>query len=357
MTQFTYLLGAGASAKSIPVVNDFVKSLKNFSEYLERFTIMEDTYDKAYKIDTKPSDIIIPFTKSVEWLAEECGNHSSVDTFARKLYLANRQKELIILKTVVSEFLLYQHMKNGIDNRYDAFFAALLSKSESSDLVLPDNIKILSWNYDKQIEYSIAQFHNIYQNEYIENFLQVSPRYEGTAIDPKCFCLFKLNGTIGGTIQNNGKYIPLYMEYNLIGKNITDEIEQLIIKNILFRYQFIENRIKLLGRYNSETPLDDYPTILYSWERNTVFDFVRNNALDSTKETDILVIIGYSFPTFNRELDKKLLKNMSSLKKVFIQSPESSIKGVMQRFKSLNESDVHVEPITNVEEFYIPFEF
>ena len=48
---------------------------------------------------------------------------------------------------------------------------------------------------------------------------------------------------------------------------------------------------------------------------------------------------------------------MGNLKKVFIQSPKESIEGVIQRFKSLYKKDIDVNPITNVEEFYIPFEF
>ena len=56
---------------------------------------------------------------------------------------------------------------------------------------------------------------------------------------------------------------------------------------------------------------------MYSWENNPVFDNIRTNALKATKETDILIIIGYSFPTFNRNIDKSILKNMIRLKKVF----------------------------------------
>ncbi|MBR8534270.1 hypothetical protein KDU71_01775 [Carboxylicivirga sediminis] len=356
--QFTYLIGAGASALAIPVINDFAKNLVEFAEYLEKFKLKEDKYPESYGTDSRPSQIKDKFIENIRWLANECEAHSSVDTFARKLFLSNRQSELIKLKGIVSEFLLWKQNENGIDKRYDAFFAALLEKG-SSGLTLPKNVKFLSWNYDKQIEYSVSQFKNPSDDRMIENFLQVSPRAEGTAIDTEDFCLFKLNGAIGGTIKNGGTYVPMRMDFNLVGEKITDDIEQNIMKNMMFRYNLIENRIFHEEYYGNTEDIDEYPTIMYSWERNPVFEFVRTNALSATRKTEILVIIGYSFPTFNRNLDKKLLQNMENLRKVFIQSPKDSIKGVTQRFKSLYESitEIEIEEITNVDEFYIPFEY
>lgn len=356
--QFTYLLGAGASALAIPLIIDFANQLLKFAGYIEKFVFDDDSFHISYHIDSKPSELKERFSKDIIWLSNECLTHSSVDTFARKLYLANRRTELTKLKGIVSEFLLMKQIQNGIDKRYDAFFASILDKIDSR-LILPKNVKILSWNYDKQIEYSIAQFKNPCDDKIIENFLQVSPRAEGTAINLDDFCLFKLNGAIGGTIKNDVDFVPLIMDYSLVGDKITTEIEQNIIKNMLFRYYSIEQSIFNESYYGKVENIDEYPTIMYSWERNPVFEYVRTNALEATKRTEILVIIGYSFPTFNRNLDKKLLKNMGNLKKVFIQSPVGSIKGVTQRFKSIYEynSGIDIEEITNVDEFYIPFEF
>ncbi len=356
--QFTYLIGAGASALAIPVIQSFAKELENFANDIDSIIIEEDSYHDTFGIGSKPSELKGNFVKDVKWLAKECAVHSSVDTFARKLYLANRFKELIKLKAIVSEFLLTKQNQNGIDKRYDAFFAALLDKTDKG-LVLPNNMKFLSWNYDKQIEYSIAQFKNPSNDMIIENFLQVSPREEGASIDLNGFCLFKLNGAVGGTIKNDGRYVPMKMDFNLVGDKITKEIEQNVIKNMMFRYYSIEQRIFHMDYYGNVENQDEYPTIMYSWENYPLFEQVRSNALNATKETDILVIIGYSFPTFNRLLDKSLLKNMGRLRKVFIQSPEDSIKGVTQRFKALYEHNpqIEIELITNVDEFYIPFEY
>ena len=141
--KFTYLIGAGASAQTIPVINKFGDELKKFAIYINSINITEDYYHDSFRVDSKPSEIKARFVKDIEWLAKECNQHSSVDTFARKLFLSNRSNELIKLKAIVSEFLLTKQNQNGIDKRYDAFFAALLDKSDNR-LILPKNIKILS---------------------------------------------------------------------------------------------------------------------------------------------------------------------------------------------------------------------
>ena len=356
-TKFTYLIGAGASALAMPMINNFASELSDFGKYIESVAIIDDFYHPSLSIDSKPSEIKEQFIKDVMWLAKECIAHSSVDTFARKLYLSNRLNDLIKLKALVSEFLLTKQIQNGIDKRYDAFFAALLDKSDSG-LILPNNIKILSWNYDKQIEYSIAQFYISSSDNQIDNFLRVFPRANQTSAPSDAFSLFKLNGVIGGTISDNKDYIPMELDYKLFGEKVTDEHVQNIIVNMLYRYYFIERRISFPS-YNRFNGQREYPTIMYSWEKSPILDSVRDNALAVTKETEILVIIGYSFPTFNRILDKKLLNNMGHLRKVFIQSPKETIEGVAQRFKSLYEfeSDIEIEPIINVDEFYVPFEY
>jgi hypothetical protein len=355
--KFTYLIGAGASANTIPVINNFAKELGNFALYIENFEIKEDIIQNIYRINDKPSEIKERFVKEIKWLAKKCAEHLSIDTFAKKLFLSNRYKELNILKVIVSEFLLVQQIRYGIDKRYDAFFASILEK-ENGNLMLPDNIKILSWNYDKQIEYSINQFYKNPDYNLVENFVQVVPRKDGVNVDTNKFCLFKLNGTIGGTIRNNEEYVPMAIDYSLIKDKVTNEINQNIITNMMERFYFVEQK-NLHYEYYKTRQQDEYPTITYSWEKNPVFEQIRKEALKATKDTRILVIIGYSFPTFNRILDKKILQNMGYIPKVFIQSPSSSIEGVMQRFKALYEFEQESEiiPIVNVDEFYIPFEY
>jgi len=356
---FTYLIGAGASANTIPVIKDFDKELYLFADYIDKYIFEKHYYEESYVNKDYPYEIRKKFVDDIRWLAKEYGCHSSVDTFAKKLFLSSRKGDLILLKEIISEFILYKHIKKGIDIRYDAFFAALLRISNSGFLELPENIRIISWNYDKQIEASIAQFRiKDTINDNIEDFLQVCPRSNQKKFDENKFCLFKINGSIGGTITKDGKYLPIGMDYSLVGDNIHKIEEDNILFNIFLRYNLIKDIKKNIDK-TINNKIDEYPTIIYSWEDTEVFNSVREKALMTTKYTSVLTIIGYSFPTFNREIDKKIIVNMTALKKVIIQSPKESIEGVKQRFLSLigPYSTVEVELNTNVEEFVIPFEY
>lgn len=353
---FTYLFGAGASFNAIPLVKDFSDELFVFSNFIRSFNIIDDKFSNVTRSNKKPSEVKSELLDDVIWLAKECKNHSSVDTFARKLFLLSKKKELLILKAIVSEFLFIRQLQVNVDKRYDAFFATILDKDDSNDLILPPNIQIISWNYDKQVEYSISQFSKNKSQEFINEILQLVPRKNVIKIDPNRFSMFKINGTVGGAIKDKNEYIPLNSDY---GYNYTPDDEKTIHKafrDVLYRYDNLKYRIFFEDYYKKPTNSDEYPTIYYAWENNSYFDDVRRNAFLATKETDYLIIIGYSFPTFNREIDRKLLGNMSSLRKVFIQSKEESIDGVIQRFNSLCPKK-EIVPITNVEEFYIPFEF
>jgi hypothetical protein len=69
-------------------------------------------------------------------------------------------------------------------------------------------------------------------------------------------------------------------------------------------------------------------------------------------------VIGYSFPNFNREIDRLIFKEMKALRKVYIVNTPDNLNSVLQRFKAvLNSGSVVVEGVTAIDEFYIPPEY
>jgi len=92
------------------------------------------------------------------------------------------------------------------------------------------------------------------------------------------------------------------------------------------------------------------------------------------RETEILVVIGYSFPIFNREIDNRLFKAMDDkLVKVYIQDMypqkiESTMKNAFEVFQKepvlrTGYVDQYIEPRKinfyledNLNQFVIPFE-
>jgi hypothetical protein len=112
----------------------------------------------------------------------------------------------------------------------------------------------------------------------------------------------------------------------------------------------------------------------FAWENERFISSIRESALQKIKDTTHLVIVGYSFPTFNRKIDKEILSKMPDLKKVFIQTMKSSLDEINYRFQALLGKErlteregysyyypaIEIELIemnTGKEEFYIPFEF
>lgn len=103
----------------------------------------------------------------------------------------------------------------------------------------------------------------------------------------------------------------------------------------------------------------------FSWESDQSFidkylgyNYNREVAIKIAEETVYLVLIGYSFPVFNRGLDKALIDSMKSLKKVCIQDPNcESIKSIMEReFDIFKDNKIPFQLEKNTAQFLIPFE-
>jgi hypothetical protein len=101
----------------------------------------------------------------------------------------------------------------------------------------------------------------------------------------------------------------------------------------------------------------------FSWEQNPAFSFrykevnkTMEFALKIAKETNILVVIGYSFPFFNRETDRHLINNMK-LRKVYIQDVPNRVNDIVSIFRSSFariQNEVSITPINYVNSFFLP---
>lgn len=354
---FTYLIGAGASYSTLPIVKTFHSRLKEFTKIVENQIFPESINTRHIKYYSKETDNIRKiFIDKLNWLITEIDplNHISIDSFARKIFLKNDIDNYELVKRLISEFMLYEELSNGVDNRYDNFFATLLSKTDTGKLELPNNIKIISWNYDKQFEFSIAKFFDKPETQKIQDFINIHPRATIGEETNEGFSIYKLNGVVGGAYTSD-KFNSLEFDLKLIKNEINDKIRRNIIRLILERhmnYELAKSHIRFADDFTESYSID------FSWEDKSLVNITRQLAFEGIKNTEVLTVIGYSFPTFNRKLDFEILNSMKNLSTIYIQSPESSITGVNQRVKALiNNKKIHVEPITNTDEFYIPFEF
>lgn len=151
------------------------------------------------------------------------------------------------------------------------------------------------------------------------------------------FKIYKLNGTTG-----------LYERRGFEGYVYVDDI------NIPVNLDFITS---ITERYVQATYFDFvFSSISFAWEPVSAQNNFDENIDRDVADTMALVIIGYSFPFFNREVDRRIINNMKSLRRVYFQSPEPD--SLKERFQSLRDDASGIELITkkDVSQFLLPNE-
>jgi len=229
----------------------------------------------------------------------------------------------------LSIFLVLEQIINPADKRYDAFFAAILNDHYSE---LPENIKVISWNYDSQFEKSYGEYSDSYEWERNRSMLRISTKNSSRRPRVKGFNIVKLNGShniIGDSGHSSYEFCPTG---NGFDKNALD----VILRN------YVTSKVKKNRLYSG---------LSFAWEKgDEIIEFAKAETFD----TDILVVIGYSFPYFNRDVDRAIIKNMQNLQKVYFQSPEAS--ALKERFSTIRTDIKDLVSISDVNQFYLPDE-
>lgn len=324
-----YIFGAGASANAIPTVAKFTEELGRWGAYIEEYsTKMRDPIQGK-----RLKEISRWFSKT----AEHTRQTFSIDTLAKMYWFRKDLLEYNKVKSVISLLINLQELKNPCDQRYDSFLAALMDLKEG-DLKFASSVQLVAWNYDFQFASSYKKIMGIPAEKMkpigFENFQKI----------------IRLQN-INGSSYNEGSYV-INTEHNLDIGNIGNNNYSTTVRI------FCE---ELLNAFDITNEQSHWGNIKFSWERE--FDHHNLNEF----EPDILVIIGYSFPTYNRELDLPiLLPNGYPVNKVYIQcnyyDPEKNddIDGntdVKNKLISMGVPHDRIFPISSSKEFYIPFEF
>jgi hypothetical protein len=339
MKKITYLFGAGASANCLPLINGIeegiAKMIIRFEENKE-FRISDSEYFDNYQGKTK-SEIQDDFISNLKWLMHECRNHASIDTYAKKLFIKREREQLRKLKVTLSVYLVFEQCLKSYDKRYDTFFASILNNSFSS---LPKHLKVISWNYDYQIERAYAEYIGDYRVDSVETMLRVQNKFfRPQRISTDDFGICKLNGT--ANIQQDNSY----------SFQFTSTLDA------SFDLQSIESALRNYSLLLFAKQSDCFPSLSFAWENNNEDEnsIVSNTKL-VTKETNILVVIGYSFPFFNRQIDREIIGNMDKLEKVYFQAPDA--QNLVERFESVRP-DMDIKkliPRFDTDQFLLPNE-
>lgn len=84
----------------------------------------------------------------------------------------------------------------------------------------------------------------------------------------------------------------------------------------------------------------------------------RDYAIKICKDIDTLIIIGYSFPIFNRKIDMEILNSLKDVKTIYIQNKVENINAIKSRIISLvPEFKEKILPVEDTTQFFIPHDY
>jgi len=321
MSNIVYLLGAGASYGCLPTIAEFNNGERK-SLFLDRHKQeLRNNYAIGVNrnLQVKPGyssrDILSSYEKDLDWLFNEVASaHMSIDTFAKRMYLIKDKKfaeeRLHRFKTILTTYFLLLQITKAPNKRYDSFFASILEESADN---LPGNISIVSWNYDLQWE--IAYTWYTLKNDVLTSRELLNVHSKGDAKKEQGenkFQILNVNGTCLWQDTTKDEIVNVLSDFS---QNTLNPWNEKIFEKIMMRYWDLKNK----------SP-DIKNRLSFSWEEdNGKKDPVISMALNAIAQAEVLVIIGYSFPTFNRKMDKMMLSRFNKQgKKIYIQCKDDN---------------------------------
>jgi len=339
--RITYLLGAGASWYSCPVLKEQgEKMIELAKSYFENPDMI---------FEEKPPNLTE--NKIIIWDIGYFGSKSlkfgTIDTYAKKLNLNSSHSELTRLKVAVSVFFTIWQLTDDktlkrrdnialdeIDRRYISLMASIIqAKTQTSNKIM-ENIRFVTWNYDLQLEFAFKSFcHDTLSWEYITQDL----KFQIDDVNNTNLEICHLNGY-------HGFYKTGTKEHHILNRSSSKNINDII------------SEISFVTKSQSHGSLDITNHINYAWEENYLAKKAREEAKRIFSKTDILIIIGYSFPNFNKEIDKILFKELGGRKtKIYFQDPNASV-AFLHQLVDPNDCEIKCENV-KLDNFILPYEF
>jgi hypothetical protein len=334
-----YILGAGASAQELPLarsvwgtsdgLNPEIPGLAHALKTIDVENIFTDFQDENAKVS------VAHIKDRFRSLSQKANEFGDVDTYAKYLHLTDsNNEELHILKRTLSEyFSICQNVLNKRDRRYLPWLVSIMDKK-----MFPKNVKILSWNYDFQVELAAAHFGSLEDINQSSNSFTYSPslilhfpNLDPTFSDFSSLSLIHLNGIAG--FSKNSQFST-----GSVFQKKSNETKQKLLS-------FMENN-------------NLHSNIHFAWEASNYHSTLMDHVKKTIDDTNIVVVIGYSFPFFNREIDKQIfnhLKSQNIIRKIYFQDPLLNGQQLKSQFELPDDFEiVHVQ---KVNDFHIPFEY
>lgn len=382
MSRILYLMGAGASRglrntddskykleegesniiEGLPLVNEISNRLDYIIKSFTRYKVPENLKNTIFPLGeiagVDYNQVVNMLVNDLTWLKNESARHATIDTFAKKLYLKGDMDNFYKVELLLTIFFVLEQLINKPDSRYDTFLASVLTK----ELELPDDIGIITWNYDCQFEIAYREYTDNDFN-YIHNKLFV---YDVKSDNPIGDAQRKPKGVIKADDIKKYNNMNVFANHKIIKLNgtanfkdmlpITDYYEaesEIYLKELLNKYVLYD---KVKGGYG-------YTRLSFAWDSDKyVDDFFDKKIEKMVGDTETLVVIGYTFPFFNRETDRRIFELMSNLSQIYIQDPnaDNTMKNILPVLSDTQKNVMKLRPgdgieaITNKAQFYLP---
>lgn len=286
----------------------------------------------------------------ISTLFQEFSSHQSFDTYFKKLFHLGEDK-INLKKRLLNLYFLWEHSSTSIkfnltqddpdyhtafikkslfDKRYDALIAGLLKPISGKPEVLC-KVNFITWNYDLNLLISIKNF--FYPTITYQEFLRkIEQNKFQWIIDDKI------------TITNVNGYFYT-SNFNGISDLSNINVDNMISEKISYGY------------YSNINPDEDANKIRFAWELNQKDEKELKERLMSIVEaSENLVIIGYTFPVYNRFIDFGYLQQADLIKKnIVIQDPNSdSLEQNLLDIYRINKKKTKIQLVTNCNSFYLP---
>ena len=302
MNKTTYLLGAGASLPYLPIGSELANQIARSTHLIRQGIEQEQAipgmpYPEALRPFPR-GPIAKHMLSAFEDVGEKGENSGSIDNYARNLttrltMTPNRDavsKELARIKNVLCCYFLFRQRGLRGSTRHNDFLSKLhVPPSIDNPSLIPTNCSILSWNYDAFVEMA-------YYDICHDKSRSVDDVLNGSSV-------VKLNGIAGALEQVSESPTDTRYLGKLVGQDLS-------VMEIVDLYDQLDR-----GQVSAK--------IDFAWEM-TPTDLRKKTAVAANSSN--LVIIGYSFPDFNTDVDRALFRQLGeNLRKVYYQIPEQDM--------------------------------
>lgn len=344
--KITYFLGAGASFYSVPIVKDFSEQFKRMASDYGKYNPDVDwinLLNNNANLDDLPTELRskVNFQQRIHEIGNLMKEYNTIDTLALYYFYTDTKKYQEVKLLMDLFFIYWQNTSTSkwqkIDPRYISLMSYIL-KLDDQKLVLPNEIKFITWNYDSQLLFAYQKFSNISLISDVAKYAKLYPYYTNSDSEPS---IIHLNGIAG--VLKDIKF-DRFLNYNS-----HEDSHKSMVDVLYTHYEEFKNHY-LYYEENINKPLS---LLNFSWDSLSKVSSGLNKSEQYLNNSDYVVIIGYSFPQFNRRYDLNLMKSINPNAKIIIQNPELTAIDFKEMFDIKNKIIVDRSP----NQFYVPPDF